>query len=216
VLPASSRGVLLTILATSPKAAAPAVRPTNATTPVVACGRVAGTLAKSSARPAVAAEPEPRSSDANVERILRFVRAQIGKDRAVATLRLDPPELGTIRLRMDLRNEQLALDVQTQTVAARRLLSKHVETLRRDLEASGIHLGRVEIHAAPRIDARETATPQSGDWSAPDGSQSQSDPQTAGGGQSGELESPRAGPSELEGEPAFPGSVTESLVNILA
>lgn len=94
---------------------------------------------------APATAPEPSNTDANVEQIVRLIHARLGHDRSVATLRLDPPELGKLRMKMNLRNEQLALEIDAETPAAQRLLTEQVETLRRSLAASGIHLERVDV-----------------------------------------------------------------------
>jgi len=188
-------------------------------TPVAAATARAGAAGgKTAARPTAPAEPEPRSSDANLERILRFIHTRVGKERSVAALRLEPPELGTIRLRMDLRNEQLSLQIETQTVAARQLLTEHVESLRRSLEASGIHLERVEIRApAASTDASDADnSPQAGAWTGAEESSGRSDAESAGGGLSGETEFPSMEPSELPGGAVFPEPVAESLVNVLA
>ena len=103
--------------------------------------KAAPTLARSSRGEA----PQPGKSDTNVERVLRVLRSQIGRENARVTLRLDPPELGTVRLQMDLRKDVLSLRIDTQTTMAHRLLSEQVESLRQGLHATGIELERVEI-----------------------------------------------------------------------
>jgi flagellar hook-length control protein FliK len=172
--------------------------------------------------PAGSAQPEvdPESnSDANIERILRFINTRISKDRSVATLRLDPPELGTVRLRMDLRDSDLSLTIDTQTAAARRLLSEHLDTLRRSLETAGIHLDHVEIRVpATMNETRDPGVPQQPNLPPHEfGSSARRDPETAGGGSQGESDAHAAQP--VEG--GLTGAVTmepaaESLVNVLA
>jgi flagellar hook-length control protein FliK len=180
--------------------------------------RLGATGPKVAGRPSAPPEPEPRSSDANIERIVRYLHTRIGKERSVATLRLDPPELGTIRLRMDLRNDQLSLEVETHTAAAQQLLADQAETLRRSLEVSGIHLERLEIRApAVTPDASDAHhPPQAGVWTGADQNRAHSDAESAGGGSSGEAESPAAEPPELVGGAVPSEPVAESLVNIWA
>lgn len=166
-----------------------------------------------------AGEPTGRS-DANVERILRLVYARIGQERSVATLRLDPPELGTVRVHMDLRHENLAVRVETQTPAAQRLLAEHIETLRQGLEAAGIQLDRIEVRAPAAADGTGPRS-QSPDVPLGDGhTATPRDTHSAGGGGRGGTESPPGEWSEEESpatdrwwtaEPA-----AESLVNIWA
>ncbi|MFQ5804915.1 MAG: flagellar hook-length control protein FliK [Phycisphaerae bacterium] len=83
--------------------------------------------------------------DANIERLVRIVRSRISGERSHTVLRLDPPELGSLRLQMDLRGEMLTLRVDTSTDLAHRLLWEDLNRLRHGLEASGIRLERVEV-----------------------------------------------------------------------
>lgn len=143
---------------------------------------------------ATAAPPETsettRSPDANIERILRLVHSRIGRERSVATLRLDPPELGTVRVHMDLRQENLSLRIETQTTAAQRLLHEQVETLRQGLEASGIYLDRIEIRAPAAGDGPDSQ-PQPSDVPFGHGhTPAQRDTGSAGGGAHGGTDSP--------------------------
>jgi hypothetical protein len=179
---------------------------------------VSATASIRAARTASRATPaeEPGSSDANIERIVRLLASRISKERSVATLRLDPPELGTVRLHLDLRQDQLVLQVDTQSPAAQRLLEEQLDTLRRSLEAAGVHLERVEIrapHPAP-------GTPDSGvpsqEHPPTDGhpGASHQDAPAAGGNAPRDTEVP-SGPADSAPELAqIPAA--ESLVNILA
>ncbi|MGE0480464.1 MAG: flagellar hook-length control protein FliK [Phycisphaerae bacterium] len=92
--------------------------------------------------------------DANVEHIVRVVASRIGKDRSIATLRLDPAELGSIKLHMDLRDQRLNLRVESESPVAHRLLVERVEALRAALGAADIRLERIEfVTTAPPRDS---------------------------------------------------------------
>jgi len=131
-------------------AATNAARSPGATTtaPVVS---TAGTRAATPAamRTSSASAPEPGRNDANIERILRFIHSRIDRAHTSATLRLDPPNLGTIRIYMDLRESELSLRLDPQTELAHRLLSEGVESLRQGLSAAGIQLDRLDIRPPP-------------------------------------------------------------------
>jgi flagellar hook-length control protein FliK len=102
--------------------------------------------ARAAAKPtANAIQAETADREANVERILRTISSRIGKQRSIATLLLDPPELGNVRLHMDLRKDALTLRMDTQTHVAHRLLTQELDSLRHGLESAGIHLERVEV-----------------------------------------------------------------------
>jgi flagellar hook-length control protein FliK len=170
------------------------------------------------ARSRPAEKPQTGNNDANVERILRTIRTQIGKERSTATLRLEPPELGTLRLRMDLHKQELSLRVDTHTPLAHRLLSEHVASLREGLEASGIQLERIEIRppAAPNDAASSdpSAHPDARD-AAGEGSEGDQTKSAGGGPQTG-MDSPPDEPPEVETGGSDPEPATESLVNVLA
>lgn len=93
----------------------------------------------------------PRNAEAhentNVERIVRELRTRVTQDRASASLRLDPPELGQIRMRMELEGDQMRLLIETQTHLAHHVLRETLDGLRAELAACGIQLAEVELRA---------------------------------------------------------------------
>lgn len=83
------------------------------------------------------------------EQLVRVVRSRLNEKHTVATLRLDPPALGSVRLHMDLREDRLVLRIEPQSELAHRLLSEQTDALRVALESAGIRLQRVEIVQPP-------------------------------------------------------------------
>ncbi len=157
--------------------------------------------------------------DANVERVLRLMHSRLGRDRSVATLRMDPPELGMIRMRMDLRHNELTLWIDTETDAARRLLGEQLDALRRGLESAGIQLQRVELRVTESSQfSPDAGTPEQSDAGA----------QEQGGAARGEDGASERGTPILEGDDAdadlmesqvgepSEAPAAESLVNVLA
>lgn len=104
-----------------------------------------------------------RNSDLNNERILRYVRTNLSRERSQAWIRLDPPELGSVRLHMDLRKDILTLRIDTENNAAHRLLRDQLDHLRQGLETAGIRLERVDVRppapadASPESQSQQTA-----------------------------------------------------------
>ncbi|HOO16015.1 MAG: flagellar hook-length control protein FliK [Phycisphaerae bacterium] len=140
-----------------------------------------------------AASPQTGKNDANFERILRVLRAQISHNRSQTTLQLDPPELGKIRLHLGLRDDTLTLRVEPQTQVAYRLLYEHLDSLRDGLHASGVHLEHVEIRppAAQAAPQAFDLPPHSGGGGTGGGAGAETDhPQHSG------TDSPAAGPSQ--------------------
>lgn len=217
VAPGAVRGAVPAV-GTTPASAAPAsaagARSTVAS--VTAPATQSGPAAKPSVRRHRAAPTtETGKPDANVRRILRVIHSQIGRDRARATLRLDPPELGTVRLRMDLRKEALTLRIETQTPLAHRLLTEHVESLRQGLEAAGLRLEHVEIRPPAANPNAGHPDPTAHDAGGRAGQERPADPETehpahqGTDARAGEPHEPPARSTQVE--PA-----AESLVNILA
>ncbi|MBU0639925.1 MAG: flagellar hook-length control protein FliK [Planctomycetes bacterium] len=183
----------------------------------------------SSAANTQASATAEKAEDANIERILRVVRSQIGKEHSRATLRLDPPELGTIRLHMDLRKDALSLRIDTQTQMAQRLLSEQLDGLRQGLASSGIQLERVEIRppvTIPHPGGHDVPQEQDAPPEQRDGT-GEADAGPAGGGGHEGADSASAEPDGawLDGrcaealtstEGVRPGPAAESLVNVLA
>ena len=182
--------------------------------------RPSAPASKALAGRAAQADPPARgTNDANLEQILRLIRSRIGKDRSVATLHLDPPELGKIKVQMDLRHELLSLRIDAETEAARRLLSDQLDALRRSLEATGIQLERVEVRV-PEV-ARSPVDPhlpQHADaWSGFRDGTARREAESAAGGQPTGTESTSGEPGEMPAQAVGGlGPAAESLVNIWA
>ena len=165
---------------------------------------------------ASSAETRAENTDAerNIDRMVRVLSQQINERSARTVMRLDPPELGSLRLYMDLRDETLSLRVQTSTGVAHRLLSEDVERLRRGLEASGIRLERIEIQ--PPVAEATVADAQS---SAQSETHTDMRDHSAGTDaehrqESGKESHPVETIEEMRLEPEQP--VAESLVNVIA
>jgi flagellar hook-length control protein FliK len=192
----------------------PAAPPTQTTTGAVNASGTQSNVGRTatSFRPQ-AAPLETGRTDANFERILRVLRAQMSQNRSHTTLQLDPPELGKIRLHLDLRADALALRVEPQTHLAYRLLSEHVDSLRDGLHATGVHLEHVEIRPPEANAAPEglNLPPHSGGGNAGGGAEAETDhPQHSG------TDSPAAGPSQSAAREASLEPSAEPRVNVWA
>ncbi len=165
-------------------------------------------------RTARGGQPQPAESarqHEQIERMVRVIRASISARRAHTVMRLDPPELGSLRLEMDLRDGALALRVDTSTRLAHRLLSQQLDRLREGLEVAGIRLERVEIRPPVQPATFDQPAAQQGggeSWSGGGGTEADS-----GAGWWNEPDDP-----ELAAEVNEASLVTaaEPLVNVMA
>ena len=152
---------------------------------------------------------------ANIERIVRMIAQRIRGERSHTVMRLDPPELGSLRLQMDLKRELLALRIDTSTHVAHRLLSADVDRLRRGLEASGIQVERIEVRPPtqdPQVSEQGGAEHGETQGEAREGSgETDAEHPQEHGRDSDPARSPERATGGTDPEPA-----TESLVNLVA
>lgn len=111
----------------------------------------------------------------SVNELADIVRTSMGSRRSVMMMRLDPPELGKLRIDIQMQDQALTLRFQAQTVAGYDALQARLGELRSALEQHGIQLNQVEVEFRP------PASPTNGPHDA--GSQQQSPTQ---GGDFGE------------------------------
>lgn len=175
----------------------------------------------SQARPSYAApreqqDPAGRSSGASgtgptrradFEQLVRLVRMNLGNRDSSATLRLDPPELGRIKVDVRMSADVLHLRVEVDNPHARELLSERVEHLSEALRAHDIRMERFEIVSV-----------EASDEQARDDAQSSLDPRDPSQGSQGEThQSARRTSSELsDGIIESEGSSPVSEVNTTA
>lgn len=117
------------------------------------------------ARSAPPSDHDTGDFDANLSRILRFIRTRIDGEKSTTHLRLDPPALGTLRLRLDLQHAGARLEIETSTPLAHRLLSEQLDALRQGLEASGIRLEHAAVRPPAEVaaaDRHPTGSPHAG------------------------------------------------------
>ena len=189
----------------------------------VAQGPTASLAARGSARggtfSAVRADgsraAENADRTANIARIVRMIAQRIRGERSHTVMRLEPPELGSLRLQMDLKGEALALRIDTSTHVAHRLLSADVDRLRHGLEASGIQLERIEVRPptqGPEVSEQGGAEQGETQGEAEEGSgETDAEHPQEHGRDSHPARSPERATGGTDPEPA-----TESLVNLVA
>ncbi len=141
-------------------------------------------------------EPRPpakAATQATFEELVRSIRTLSTARDARARIRLDPPELGHIRIDLRVAGGRVTLGMETETSEARELLQSRLDELRQALAQRGLTVDRIEL--------RELATPpQTGTpWSTPDAAPQPRGP-SAGG-----RESSRRRQQESDREPIAPG-----------
>ena len=112
---------------------------------------------------------EARFAEMNHPRILTAVQSELVPHGGTVRLRLDPPELGALQVRIDVRDGVLAASFQTSNDEATRLLTQSLQQLKTTLESQGVTVEKLHVHQTPREqfdgqrggdDRREQQSPQ--------------------------------------------------------
>jgi flagellar hook-length control protein FliK len=85
--------------------------------------------------------------DSFTPQIVRGLHAMTNQRGGAMTLRLDPPELGELRVQMTIARGVVTADFHAGTPQAQTLLDKHMAALRHSLESQGLTVERLSVHA---------------------------------------------------------------------
>lgn len=139
---------------------APARGPASSSTPSAAPTTQPATTraARATATPRAAQPAEQQAQKGEPsEQVVRVIRQQIRAGRVKSIMRLDPPELGSIRLNLDVTKDNISVRVVPATETAHRVLTNDLEILRRGLEALGLRVDRLEVRPAEPLNATPAA-----------------------------------------------------------
>lgn len=137
---------------------AQASSPTSSAAPSNTASRTdsPSSLSAPATTPADSAAPRPEQADFTAF-LARGVGAVVRQGGGSLTLRLDPPSLGQLTIRLTIESGAVQARFESSTTQARQLLTDHMSTLRATLEARGLNVERLEVaarsagvaHAAP-------------------------------------------------------------------
>ncbi len=119
-----------------------------------------------SASPAPAQElPPPRlespQDQAIFARVVRGMQGAINQQGGSVTLRLTPPELGTVRIELAIMQGTVTARFHTETESVRHLLTEQMAQLRAGLERQGLHVERLAVQtqqAMPTYDSQQSSS----------------------------------------------------------
>ncbi|MEW6743098.1 MAG: flagellar hook-length control protein FliK [Planctomycetota bacterium] len=98
------------------------------------------------------------------DQILEKVRLHLTRGRAVAEIRLDPPELGRLSLEIEHRDGRIFATVRAEHDAVMQVLHRYVDDLHRVFADAGIVVHRFDIvrerEEERRLRWRETTRPR--------------------------------------------------------
>lgn len=122
-----------------------------------------GTTAIDSAAPlgqATASSAAPAPQDLNListNRIIRGVHAMLNHQGGAMTMRLDPPELGELRIQMTVHRGAVNATLHIMQPEAHDLISRNLGSLRSALESQGLQVERLHVAGPPSAQAGESS-----------------------------------------------------------
>ncbi len=84
---------------------------------------------------------------ANLARVVRGLRGAVNQNGGSVTLRLQPPEMGFVRIQMELHNGTVNATLHSEHASVRTLLSQHLAQLRHALENQGLSVERLHVQS---------------------------------------------------------------------
>lgn len=97
--------------------------------------------------PAGVAESENGSDALNAARLNRGLNSVLNQKGGNVTLRLTPPEMGTVRINLNMQGANVSAQFHAETESARTLLTQQLSQLRTSLEAQGLNVERLGVQA---------------------------------------------------------------------
>ncbi len=109
-------------------------------------------------------------SDANVARVIRGMHGVVNQQGGAVTLRLSPPDMGIVRIEMQLNAGTVTAQFHTEHESARSLLTQQLGQLRQALEAQGLTVDKLHVQTMSGDSATNNNTSRdNADPSAHDG-----------------------------------------------
>ena len=92
-------------------------------------------------------EIEDPTAQTNVSRIARGLATALAQRGGSVTLRLTPPDLGTLRINLQINGARVSAGFQIESEAARTLLTQQIGQLRTSLENAGLSVERLSVQS---------------------------------------------------------------------
>lgn len=90
-------------------------------------------------------------ADAALSRVSRGLQTAVNQRGGTVTIRLHPPELGFVRVEMEILNGVVKASIQSDAANVRSMLSQQVAQLRAGLEQQGLSVERLNVQALPQL-----------------------------------------------------------------
>jgi flagellar hook-length control protein FliK len=99
---------------------------------------------------APAPSPEIEFAQTNHDKIVAGVQSQLLPHGGAMQIRLDPPELGALKVMVEMRDGVMSATFETSNEQATQLLSHSLNQLKHVLESQGVTVERLQVQQAPK------------------------------------------------------------------
>lgn len=117
--------------------------------------------------------PDSRSSEstdsANVGRVSRALSNAINQKGGTITIRMMPPELGQVRVDIQMQGGKVSASFQTEHQSVQSLMNRELSQLRQALEKQGLTVEKLEVTQKPAGSSNANASSQDNQQSPSDG-----------------------------------------------
>ena len=93
------------------------------------------------------ATPDADRDALNTARLHRGLNSALNQQGGNVTLRLTPPDLGTVRIQLNLQGANVTAQFHAETESARTLLTQQLAQLKSSLEAQGLNVEKIGVQA---------------------------------------------------------------------
>ena len=110
----------------------------------------------------------------SIEKLARVVQSRLNGKNPTMVLRLDPPELGQLRVDVRMQEQMLTVRFETQTQEGYDTLQSQLTDLKNALKAQGIQLDRLEVElrtTTPPVEQGHESNDQPSQQHLPDGNE---------------------------------------------
>jgi len=101
--------------------------------------------------PRVADDPRAQVAQSVIDQTVRSVLLSVRNESSQLRVRLKPPHLGELHLRLVFKDDVLNIDLNTQSTVVRNVIETNLSQLHQALEKSGVALGRVSVTVDPEL-----------------------------------------------------------------
>ncbi|HTL29668.1 MAG TPA: flagellar hook-length control protein FliK, partial [Tepidisphaeraceae bacterium] len=120
------------------------------------------TKATQPAPPPAPVPPEVQFASTNHDKIITGLRSELLPSGGTMHIRLDPPELGALQVRVTMQDGVMTAAFETSNDDATKLLSHSLSQLKHALESQGVSVDKLHVQQSPRNESTSNQKDENG------------------------------------------------------